>query len=174
MEWLRLEPSETCCFTGHRPDKLPSGYRREEQVLAPLRAALRQAAFSAAADGFRTFLCGMALGADTLAAEETLALRREGLPIRLIAALPCRGQEMRWPAADRERYRRLLEQADDVQVMCGRYTAYCMNARNRWMVENAGRVIAVFDGSPGGTANTVEMARRFGREIVIIPPFPDK
>lgn len=174
MDWLRLNPAETCCFTGHRPDKLPSGYSRDEQALAPLRDALRQAVFSAAADGFRHFLCGMALGADTLAAEETLALRAGGLPVRLIAALPCRGQESRWPAADRARYRRLLTQADGVQVMSEGYTAYCMNARNRWMVENAGRVIAVFDGSAGGTANTLEMARRFGREIVVIQPFPDK
>lgn len=39
-------------------------------------------------DGYRDFVCGMALGADTLAAEEVLAMRERRPAVRLIAALP--------------------------------------------------------------------------------------
>ena len=33
---MELTPQTTCCFSGHRPDKLPSGYREEETALSPL------------------------------------------------------------------------------------------------------------------------------------------
>ena len=55
-------------------------------------------------------------------------------------------------------------------VACDRYTPYCMNGRNLWMVEHATRLIAVFDGSPGGTANTVRHAAEHGLSIVRLNP----
>lgn len=62
----------TCCFTGHRPNRLPSGYRRDPSACAPLHSALREAILQAVRDGFTTFVSGMALGVDTWAAEEVL------------------------------------------------------------------------------------------------------
>lgn len=152
-----------CCFTGHRPDKLPADEK-------PLRACLRQLIHAAAADGIRDFLCGMALGADRLATEEVLALKKSGAPVRLIAALPCPQQAARWSPADRQRYAQLLAQTDGQYVACEQYTPYCMNARNLWMVEHASRVIAVFDGSSGGTANTLRRAREQQLDILLIHP----
>ena len=160
---MNIDRATACCFTGHRPDKLPAD-------TMPLRACLRQLIHAAVADGTRDFLCGMALGTDRLAAEEVLALKASGAPIRLIAALPCPQQAARWSSADRQRYRQLLAQTDGQYVACERYTPYCMNARNLWMVENASRVIAVFDGSSGGTANTLCHAREQQLDIVLVHP----
>ncbi len=160
----------TCCFTGHRPNKLPSGYRQDTDALAPLRMALRQAIVQAADNGYRSFLSGMALGVDTWAAEEVLALREAGREVRLIAALPCPGQDSRWTATDRDRYREMLERADEVHTLSDRYTPFCMGARNLWMTEQSSLLIAVFDGSVGGTANTVAHARRQGLHILRIHP----
>ncbi len=160
----------TCCFTGHRPDRLPSGYRRDPAACAPLRSALREAILQAVRDGFTTFLSGMALGVDTWAAEEVLSLKTAGLPLRLTAALPCPEQDARWREADRKQYRALLKQVDDVFLACDRYTPYCMSARNRWMTAHSSRLIAVFGGGPGGTANTVRYAEEQGLEIVRIDP----
>lgn len=163
-----FERATACCFTGHRPDKLPGGYGKG--VPTALAAALEAAVKAAIRDGYTTFLCGMAQGVDTLAAEIVLRRRQAGEPLRLIAALPCPDQDARWPEAARRRYRALLAQTDGQYTACDSYTPYCMNGRNLWMVEHASRLIAVFDGSPGGTAHTVRLAEEHGLTLVRIDP----
>jgi len=46
-----------------------------------------------------------------------------------------------------------------------------MQKRNDWMVDNSDAVIAIWNGAPGGTANTVEYARKSGRSALAIDPF---
>jgi len=41
---------------------------------------------------------------------------------------------------------------------------------NEWMVDNSDAVIAVWDGTPGATANTVDYARKLGRSVLVIDP----
>ena len=166
MRLEEIHPAITCCFTGHRPGKLPADAERRDA----LRRALRADIIRTAEAGFEMFLCGMALGTDTWAREGGRALREQGMPARLIAALPCPAQDAPWREADKRRYRFLLSQADAVYTACEVYTPYCMAMRNRWMVEHASRVIAVFDGSPGGTAGTLSIARKKGLEIITISP----
>lgn len=113
----------------------------------------------------------MALGVDTWAAQAVLSLKKQGYPLYLIAACPCKGQESKWRSADKDVYRTLLAQTDAVYTAYETYTPYCMNMRNRWMVDHAARLIAVFDGSSGGTASTVEMAQKKGLEIIRLNPF---
>jgi uncharacterized phage-like protein YoqJ len=45
-----------------------------------------------------------------------------------------------------------------------------MQRRNRYMVDHASLLIAVFDGQSGGTQNTIQYAMERGLEIVDIPP----
>lgn len=165
-----IERATCCCVAGHRPGRLPSGWKREPAACSPVRSALRRAVVQAAQEGYRTFLSGMALGVDTWAAEEVLALRDEGWPVRLVAALPCPGQDSRWSPGDRRTYRDLLRLADAVYTVSPAYAPYCMGARNRWMIERASRLIAVYDGGPGGTADTVRLAEKRGLSIVKIDP----
>ncbi|WP_188052008.1 hypothetical protein [Azospirillum sp. Sh1] len=40
-----------------------------------------------------------------------------------------------------------------------------MNTRNEWMVDHSDRLLALWDGSQGGTANCVRYARGLGRPI---------
>jgi len=169
---MELDRACTCCFSGHRPDKLPSGYRELPEAIAPVKAALSAAIDEAITDGYNTFLCGMAQGVDLWAAEEILRRRKSETSLRLIAALPCPEQDARWPYPQRERYRRLLAQipAEARHVTCDSYTPYCMNGRNLWMVEHASRLIAVFDGSTGGTANTVRRAEEHRLLIIKLHP----
>ena len=153
----------TVCFTGHRPPKCyESDPALREAIAAEIEAAL--------AAGYTTFMGGMALGADTVFAEEVLKRRQNGTPLCFVAAVPCETQDARWSFDQQRRYRQLLAQADTVVVMCERYEPYCMNARNRYMVENSRRLIAVWDGSNGGTANTVRLAEEYGLEIRRIYP----
>ena len=106
----REERAYSVCFTGHRPPKCYSN------DLA-LRAAIAAAIDRALAEGFTEFMGGMALGADTVFAEDVLARRDAGAPIRFAAAVPCETQDARWSPAEQRHYRRLLAEADTVVSM---------------------------------------------------------
>ena len=141
-----------CCFTGHRPEKLGAS---EAVVMAGLKKEIR----TAMADGFQTFISGMARGVDLWAAEIVLALRDAGKPLRLICASPYRGFEARWSRDWQERYRQVMVKADLVRYICPRYSRDCFQRRNEWMVDHSARVIAAFNGQPSGTKNTIEYAK---------------
>jgi len=148
-----------CCFTGHRPEKLQYS---EEQV----KSALSEAISNAYADGFSTFITGMARGVDIWAAELVLALKAQHPEIRLICALPHPDFEMRWKAEWQYRYRAVLSQSDLVQTICPAYSKGAYQKRNEWMVDHSARLIAVFNGEPGGTRNTIAYAKMTGVMVV--------
>ena len=145
-------------FTGHRT------YR------GAAADALRRTVGELYARGFRNFLSGMAVGFDLAAAEAVLELRERVPGVRLVAAVPFRGQEMRFSPADRERFRRVLAEADSVEVLAPAYHRGCYAVRNDFLVDNARVLVAWYDGSPGGTRHTVSRALRRGLEFVNLHP----
>ena len=46
-----------CCFTGHRPGKLPWRYNEEDLRCVSLKARIADAVEAAYQEGFRHFLC---------------------------------------------------------------------------------------------------------------------
>lgn len=163
-----------CAFTGYRPAKLPFSAEKDPACLA-LKMRLKDEIYNAVSDGYTDFVCGMALGSDTWAAELVLEVKEtlSGIkPIHLHAYLPFPGQDARWSAQSRRRYREILEQCDSVTEICSHYTPDSMDRRNRAMVQRANRLIAVFDGKKGGTANTIRMAHEQGLELRILSPIP--
>lgn len=164
--------SHICCFTGYRPHRFafsPEGLRPEQvqQALGRQIARLYR-------EGYHTFITGMCIGVDLWAAEEVLALRREHPEIELVAAIPFEGQEAAWPQAARRQYQRVREACQRAEVLSetGGSAAYLQ--RNRWMVDSADTVLAVYDFGAGeyrsGTAATVRYARQQQRRIVYIHP----
>ena len=226
----------TVAFTGHRT--------YGGQAATALRATVGELY----ARGFRTFLCGMAMGFDLAAAEAVLACRDSqtasalspaaasaaafpsaaasaavppasvlspaaasaaafpsvaasaAVPpasafspavdsvsaffpephslhmpmpgLRLVAVIPFRGQESRFPAADRERFRRVLAAADHSVTLSPSYHAGCYAVRNNYLVEHAALLVAWYDGSPGGTHYTVRRALGRGLEFINLHPHP--
>ena len=176
----------TVAFTGHRT--------YGGQAAAALRATVGELY----ARGFRTFLCGMAMGFDLAAAEAVLACRDSQtasafspavdsvsaffpephsphmpMPgLRLVAVIPFRGQESRFPAVDRERFRRVLAAADHSVTLSPSYHAGCYAVRNNYLVEHAALLVAWYDGSPGGTHYTVRRALGRGLEFINLHPHP--
>ena len=224
----------TVAFTGHRT--------YGGQAATALRATVGELY----ARGFRTFLCGMAMGFDLAAAEAVLACRDSqtasalspaaasaaafpsvaasaavppasvfspaaasvaafpsvaasaAVPpasafspavdsvsaffpephsphmpmpgLRLVAVIPFRGQESRFPAADRERFRRVLAAADHSVTLSPSYHAGCYAVRNNYLVEHAALLVAWYDGSPGGTHYTVRRALVRGLEFINLHP----
>lgn len=150
-----------CGFTGHRPEKLNTS---EKEVKAALRKQIDQAVH----DGFTVFITGMARGVDLWAAEIVLDLRKRNKEIRLICAIPHDGFEARWSPSWQELYRYVLAEADLTRVISKGYHTGVYQLRNEWMVNHSTRVIAVFNGQPSGTKNTIDYAYRQGVPVVLI------
>lgn len=140
-----------CCFTGHRPEKLQ---RKEKEIRVDLEYEIRHAIH----DGFNVFISGMARGIDIDAAEIVLQLRDEGYPVRLICASPYPGFEKNWNRTWQSRYRVVIAKADLVRYISPQYSKGCFQIRNEWLVDHSARVIAVFNGQPSGTKNTIDYA----------------
>lgn len=157
---------ESCCFTGHRPGKLPWGYNEQDGRCLALKRRISDAVEAAYEQGFRHFLCGMAQGCDLYFCECVLALRERHPDVTVEAAIPCPTQADAWPAAQRERYARLVASCDWETLVSAQYTPSCMQRRDRYMVDHASLLIAAFDGSAGGTRYTVEYAMRRGIPVV--------
>lgn len=141
------------CFTGHRPEKLKQS---ESVIVKALETAIKEAI----ADGKNVFISGMARGVDIWAAEIVLRLRNEGQNVKLICASPYDGFERGWSAEWQQRYNTVLEAADLVRFICPGYSRACFQIRNEWMVDHSSLVIAVFNGQPSGTKNTIDYAKR--------------
>ncbi len=163
---------ESCAFTGHRPEKLPWGEREEDPRCVDLKRRITDAVEAAYEEGYRHFLCGMARGCDLYFCEIALALRARHPEVLVEAAIPCPTQADRWPPADRERYEDLLSRCDLQTMVSERYTPFCMQRRDRYMVDHASLLIAAFDGTPGGTQYTVHYAMSRKIEIVDLPITP--
>ena len=101
-----------CCFTGHRPGKLPWRYNEEDLRCVSLKARIADAVEAAYQEGFRHFLCGMALGCDLYFCECVLRLRQTHPDVTVEAAVPCPSQADAWPPDQRRRYERLVAACD--------------------------------------------------------------
>ncbi len=161
-----MEREKTCCFTGHRADKLPWGGNDRDPACLRLKAAIADVLASLYAAGCRHFICGMATGADMYFGESVVALRDEHPDVTLEAAIPHAGQEARWNDYWKGRYFRLAEECDTLTVLHKSYTPECMMDRNRYMVDHSHYLIAVYNGAPGGTRSTMLYAMRQGLEII--------
>ena len=161
-----MDREHTCCFTGHRPDKLPWHTNESDPRCTALKQALDQALERAYDAGCRHFICGMARGCDLYFCRQVLALRDQHTDVTVEAAIPCPTQADSWPAAQRQRYRALVEACDFETMVSSVYSSSCMQRRDRYMVDHASLLIAAFDGSAGGTRYTVEYAMRRGLDVV--------
>ena len=143
---------DAVCFTGHRQ---LSGHER-----ATLAARLDSLLEALWLRGYTTFICGGALGFDTLAAQRVLAARRRHPEFRLVLALPCVDQTRRWAREDCRAYEEILLAADETHVLSTAYYDGCMMKRNRYMVDNASLCVCYLDKMKGGTMSTVAYAIR--------------
>jgi len=134
-----------------------------------LKRRLFDAVEAACSEGYCHFLCGMAQGCDLYACECVLELKKRYPEITLEAAIPCPSQANAWPETERTRYQRLLEQCDYETMVSAAYSPSCMQRRDRYMVDHAALLIAMFDGTSGGTRYTIEYAMRCGLDVMNLP-----
>lgn len=147
---VAVDNSYVIAGTGHRPDKLSDGYAESghARLVSLARWALEKYKPT-------LVISGMALGWDQALAEAAVSY---GIPFE--AAVPFLGQENRWPRESIERYQRLLSQARKVTVVSeGGYSARKMQRRNEYMSDRADALLALWNGSDGGTANCIQYTR---------------
>lgn len=148
----------TVCFTGHR--KIPP--ERLNIVAQRLSGAIIELIES----GYLYFGAGGALGFDTLAALTVLELKNIYPDIKLILVLPCLSQTESWFARDIEIYDDIKRKADKVVYTSHEYTKGCMHKRNRHLVDNSSACICYLTERTGGTAYTVDYARKNSLTII--------
>ncbi len=167
-----MDVKNTCCFSGHRPQKLPFGWNERHKDCVKLKKRLAAEIEKMRKKGVTTFITGMAQGVDLWCAEIVLEQKRLSPKdaIRLIAFIPYEGQADHWTNDIRERYFNVLAQADETKILYKRYNRNCMFKRNRAMVDASSHLIAVFGGERGGTKHIVNCARQKGLDIVFIHP----
>ena len=168
---MPLQPISSCSFTGHRPQRFSFGFDEDDEKCLQLKHVLAQQIHLMPALGITTFYTGMALGVDQWAAEIVIGLKLQWPDVKLIAVLPCETQANKWSLGQRERYFNTLPKCDEVITLQTKYTPDCMHKRNRWLIDNAEYLLAVYDGgAKGGAAYTVKYAREKGRKITVIHP----
>ena len=85
-------------------------------------------------------------------------------------AVPCPTQADNWRSDQRLRWRDILTRCDLETVTQQRYDRFCMFRRDRYMIERSAAVLAVFDGTPGGTQYTLNYAMEKKLEILLLDP----
>ena len=165
---MEISRERTCCFTGHRPDKLPWGTDERDPRCLALKQSMEQEIEGLYLRGFRHFISGMARGADLYFAEAVLTLKEKYPDISLEGAVPCQSQAGRWPEREQLRWRRLLDTCDLETMVQQNYDRWCMHRRDRYMVDRSAAILAVFDGTPGGTMYTLNYAMDQKLDILLL------
>ena len=167
---MDMDPSRTCCFTGHRPEKLPWGLDEGDPRCIAIKFSLSREIEGLYHRGFRHFISGMAMGCDLYFAEAALELREKFPDLTVEGAVPCPTQADRWPEEQRRRWQDILARCDLESMVQQHYDRFCMLRRDRYMVDRSAAILAVFDGTSGGTQYTLNYAMDKKLEILLLDP----
>ena len=142
--------------TGHRPDKL-GGYGNE----------VRNRLVSVARDWLESEEVEKVISGGALGWDQALAEAAQELTLPVTMAIPFRGFEARWPQTSVQFLHSLCNKAKEVVYICEEgYAPWKMQVRNVWMVDNCDVVLALWNGTSGGTANCVAYAEKVGKPII--------
>jgi uncharacterized phage-like protein YoqJ len=143
------------CGTGHRPDKL-GGYGED----------VFQRLVKTAEDWLiETRPCYVITGG-ALGWDQALAQACINTTIRFAVYVPFVEFDCKWPQHSRDKLKAIIHKADDVKVICeAGYAGWKMQKRNEAMVDDSSLVLALWNGSSGGTANCLKYAEKKNRAI---------
>ena len=148
-----MEFGKSCCFTGHRPAKLPWKYDERDPRCIEFKDRLSSVIGAVYDSGISHFI----------------ALKEQHDDVTLEAAIPYIGQADNWGYNNKRRYEHILSHCDKKTVIQEQYSPSCMMRRNRYMVDNSSVLIACYDGKSGGTWNTIRYAMERDVELIQLP-----
>lgn len=115
--------------------------------------------------GYTQFYCGMAIGFDMTCAGILIKLKAKYKNLLLMASIPCKNQEERYPYYDKILYHNYLQKFNEVRYIEKEYTKSCMFIRNRYLVDHCDLLFAYLYKHTGGTHYTVEYAKKREKKI---------
>lgn len=143
-----------CALTGHRI--LPDDFD-EEELGKELETLIR--------GGCKGFFCGMAEGFDLLCLRLLFGLK-ERYSFSIEACVPFAGQENYYSKENKLLYRKLIEKCDRTTTLEQGYRNGCFLIRDRYMVDRADFVFTYCTKTTGGTAYTVNYAKKKDKLVV--------
>ena len=146
-----MNKSITVCFIGHR--------RMATRDVGDVRKRVEKKAEALIQLGFTNFLCGGAIGFDTLAGFVVLKLKERFPSIKLVLILPCHDQDVKWTRMQKADYQRLLLSADEIRYIANAYNNTCMLQRNQYMLDHSACCVGYCVRPYGGTAYTMRLAK---------------
>ena len=183
----------TIAFSGHRPNnKSMGGYDwhspKNELIMKKLKFTIVNL-INCKEEKEVTFITGGALGIDQMAFDIVEGIKLNPsiqlkyINIKQILAMPFKNQDAKWfNPLDIDELKHEQCVADEV-VLVDKLDRYKikgyqediyypakMQKRNEWMIDNCDILIAVWDGSRGGTCNCVKYCKKQNKEIIRINP----
>lgn len=156
----------TLMVTGHRTGPKLGGYDNYKAHNL-IRVKLFGFIMAAYNKGYMNFISGGATGIDQFFAIGVLKLKEINPEVHLTIAKPFPSQANRWPSHVQNQFLDICQRADlVVDVNPDPYAPWKMQTRNVWMVDKSNRVLAVWNGSQGGTRNCVDYALQQGKPVV--------
>lgn len=168
--------SRVCAVTGHRPNRFQFQYNEDHILCKTLKKAILDE-FRRMYDEqqVRHIYVGGALGVDMWAGEAVLRLKK--MPgygdLQLHIALPFNGHDSKWNQNSKERLAFLIRHCDECVTVCQTSSRDSYLARNRYMVDHADMLLAVYDNEKSlrsGTMHTVNYAQKRNLPIILIHP----
>ncbi len=148
------------CLTGHRlisNDKIRIVSKRLEAVLKVLIN-----------NGYSYFGVGGALGFDKIAALTIISLKSIYNNIKLILVLPCKEHFKYWNDKEKSDFYEIKFYADKIVYISDEYYKGCTLERNRHLVDCSKICVCYLNKDYGGTAYTVNYAKKKGLFIINI------
>lgn len=164
-----------CAITGHRPSRFKFKYDEKNTGCKRLKKRLHDQLILLYEQGVRRFYVGGALGVDMWAGEILLRLKEqpEYSDLELVEVLPFEGHDDKWDARSRQRLTFLREHSEFVTIIGKHGVGNAYLERNRYIVDQADYVLAVYDNNRkirSGTGMTVHFAEKKGLPVILIHP----
>lgn len=147
--------------TGHRPDKL-GGWTYNNPVA---RWCYEQGLIKVNYLRPDAIITGGAMGWDQILANIAINLK-----IPLEVAIPFKGFEDKWSDYFKDIHRKILNRASKITYVCGEFSNSAYQRRNLYMVDSSDHLLALYDGTSGGTQNCYKYAKQIGKPITRIDP----
>ncbi len=166
---LDNDRSKTCCFTGHRPEKIYGGLYFESPPMKRLLSVMAMHISNLVTkQGYDTFITGMQRGVDLWAAQLVLDMKAHDPDLKIICAMPYRGHGKDFKGLDLWFFNTILEEAEKVIYVSERRNEQCMKKRNMFMVDHSSFVLGIMDDKHSGTGMTIGYAKKCGVKYHII------
>ncbi len=152
--------SNSVCFSGHRPQKLPGGGDILSAPMKELTALIYFNIESLIKNGYKNFYCGMAEGFDLVCATAVIAQKKTNPDISLIAVIPFAEQQKSFSADNRVIYNNTLKFCDEIITLSDRYYRGCYYDRNHFLCDNSSYLLCYCKDSRSGTGETQRYAKK--------------